>query len=366
MPALYRKSGVERRGSVLLLSDEGSLENRQAFYPVATPQNDTILEEPIGINGTQLSPSTTLLDSTAQGPTTAERMYQYDRFAPALLELACKKAISDSAVSKDRITHLITVSCSGFSAPGVDLQLIHRLGLSSEVQRTHVGFMGCHGAINGLRVAKAIAESNPDATVLLGAVELCSIHQQYTDDPQQLVANSLFADGAAGVVISSNALERDTSNVDSRLSLVRDWRLASVGSTIVPESAEMMHWRIGDFGFEMGLSSQVPSIVEQHLKPWMDAWLKNQRLTVEDVDLWAIHPGGPRIVQAAGQALGLSDDATADSRNVLAQFGNMSSPTVLFILQQQLRKNADAKKCVLLAFGPGLCIEAALLTKTPD
>lgn len=281
-----------------------------------------------------------------RGPRTAQRMESYRRAAAPLAEKAARQAVSESGLEAADITHLVTVSCTGFSAPGVDFALIERLGLARSVQRTHVGFMGCHGAINGLRVANAFTGADARARVLLCPVELCSLHYFYGWDPKRMVANALFADGAAALV-GVPAKERDA------------WRVQALGSHLFPDSARAMTWEIGDHGFEMTLSTKVPALLAEHLQPWMRAWLAEHGLQIEDVPIWAIHPGGPRILDVVQENLGLRADKCATSREVFRECGNMSSPTVLFILDR-LRTEGAPLPCVALAFGPGLVAEAAL------
>lgn len=322
LPKLYRLSGVERRASVLLEKPEDELE-RQSFFPIPGTDDDL-------------------------GPTMRPRMAKYEADAGPLALRAAEKAMSGSGVAPEYITHLVTVSCSGFYAPSTDVYLIKALGLKPTVERTHVGFMGCHGAFNGLRVAKGFVESNPAAKVLVCAVELCSLHYQYGWDPEQVVANALFADGAGAVVGGA------TQNGDAGA-----WRLAATGSCLIPESEDAMTWKLGDHGFQMTLSARVPDLICAHLRPWMESWLAEQGMGIESVATWAVHPGGPRILKAAGKALGLERDAMGVSRDILSQCGNMSSPTILFILER-LRSEGAPRPCVALGFGPGLVAEAML------
>ena len=322
---IHQRSGVRRRGSVLIADhgDDDSFLERVPFY-----------------------------GSTS--PSTEERMDVFQRHAAALALKASSAALSESGVAVEAITHLITVCCTGFEAPGVDLALIERLGLRADVARTHVGFMGCHAALNGLRVARAFAEADADAVVLICCVELCSLHLQYGGDPEQVVANALFADGAAAVVASA---QRSTSLP----ALV----LETNGSTVIPRSAGLMHWRITDHGFSMGLSPQVPQTVAQALRPWLDDWLGALDLSPASITSWAMHPGGPRILTACGEVLELSPEQLQTSRAVLHDHGNMSSATVLFILQR-LRQFATPGPGLALAFGPGLCAEVALFRLIHD
>lgn len=311
--ALYRRSGVEARHVVL---DPAS--------------------------GAPLRPAT---DGAAAG--TAERMAAYDPAAAELAGRAAAAALQDAGLAPDRVTHLVTVSCTGAAAPGVDVALLRALPLRPDCQRTHVGFMGCHGALAGLRVARAFAEADPRAVVLLVAVELCSLHFHHGWDEGQVVANALFADGAAALV--------------GRAAPGPGWTLAASGSCLLPEGAGDMSWTIGDQGFRMTLSPRVPQIVARHLPAWLAAWLDGHGLAVADVRSWALHPGGPRVLTAVEQALGLPRGAADVSRAVLAENGNMSSPTVLFVLQR-LRRAGAPRPALALSFGPGLVVEAALWT----
>jgi len=325
VPALYRRSGVKKRHCVVLNESSGGEPfQQQAFYQ---PMDSTV----------------------DRGPTTAGRMQAYADPAAELAIRATTEALSKSETQSSEITHLVTVSCSGFSAPGFDIGLIKELGLKANVSRTHIGFMGCHGALNGLRVAKAFAESDPAARVVMCAVELCSLHHQYGWDPNRIVSNALFADGAAAVV--GRAAKTNTND---------QWQVAAHGSAILPETEDLMKWCIGDHGFEMTLSPRVPDTIRQSLLPQLKQWLTEQGTSLEEISSWAIHPGGPKILDACAEAVGLGGNAMEPSRSVLANFGNMSSPTVLFILNELRAANAP-RPCVMLAFGPGLAIEMALV-----
>ncbi len=289
------------------------------------------------------------------GPTTAERMRIYAEEAGPLAVRAASKAIIESGFRANTITHLITVSCTGFVAPGVDLALISGLGLKPTVERTHVGFMGCHGALNGLRVANAFATANPVARVLMCAVELCGLHYHYGNTADKLIANAIFADGAAAVVGNSLADREPAQPVRQP----QAWILSASGSCLIPGTEGDMRWVVGDHGFEMTLSRRVPSLIAANLRPWLETWLGDSGLSLNDIKSWAIHPGGPKILAAVQESLALSSTALAPSRGVLADYGNMSSPTVLFILERLWRADAP-RPCVALGFGPGLVVEGAL------
>ena len=316
---IYSAAGVQRRGSVLLDRDDDAA-SIEAFYPPRTSTDE-------------------------RGPTTAARLSRYAQEAGKLAARACNAALSDAAIERARITHLVTVSCTGLFSPGLDAELIAQLGLPRNVGRLNLGFMGCHGALNGLRAASALARSAPDARVLLCCVELCSLHFCYGWNPQQVVANALFADGAGAAILSPSD--------DPGL------HLHDTASLLTHDSADAMTWRIGDHGFEMGLSLEVPRRIRASLREWLEPWLASHGWTIDDVAHWAIHPGGPEIIQAALDSLGLAAGAGDHSRAVLAEHGNMSSPTVLFILQR-MRAQGIAGPIVALGFGPGLMFEAAL------
>jgi predicted naringenin-chalcone synthase len=286
---------------------------------------------------------------TEGGPSTGWRMERYEQRVGPVARRAAGAALAQSGVARGAITHLVTVSCTGFSAPGFDFDLIDGLKLDPSVQRTHVGFMGCHGALNGLRVARAFAASEPGCRVLVCAAELCSLHFSYGAVADRSVANALFADGAAAVV-AAPAVEVERG----------PWRVAANGSVLVPDTADAMTWRIGDKGFVMTLSPEIPRLIRSHLRPWLSEWLSREGLPLADVGSWAVHPGGPRVLDAVQVALGLGKPDLADSREVLNGYGNMSSPTVLFILDRLIRRDAP-RPCVVLGFGPGLVVEAALI-----
>ena len=305
-----------------------------------------------------------------RGPTLAERLKRYPEEALPLARRACQNALDDAGLAPADVAQLVTVSCTGFSAPGIDIALIDTLGLPPTVGRTLVGFMGCHGAMNGLRVAHGVAHTHPippaiplnrdgrtphpGTHVLLCCVELCTLHFQYGWDPEKVVANAIFADGAAAVVarLANHDEAADDANPHGRV--------AAHGSCLLPDSRGDMTWLIRDHGFEMTLSARVPALIEQHLEPWFTPWLASQGLTARDVGGWAIHPGGPRVISAVERALDLPVGAGDVSRAVLAECGNMSSPTVLFIVER-LRAAAVPRPWVALAFGPGLTAEAVLI-----
>ena len=327
LPTVYEHSEIDTRHQVLgrpLVDDllKGTRESNSVFLPSS--------------------------EDDSRGPTTHERMQIYAKEAPPLAVRAAKIALHESGFDPATITQLVTVSCTGFVSPGVDFAIMQALKLRPTVHRTHVGFMGCHGAINGLRVANAYAQADPNARVLLCAVELCSLHYYYGNEPDKVIANALFADGAAAMIGQQS---RDPDR----------WQIAATGSCLIPDSGYAMGWQVGDHGFEMILARQIPVLIAKHLKPWITTWLSDNGLTLQDVGSWAIHPGGPKILTAVQEGLNLSAAAMATSRAVYAEYGNMSSPTVLFIAERLRHENAR-RPCAMLGFGPGLVAEAVLWT----
>jgi predicted naringenin-chalcone synthase len=327
LPVMYGQTGIQTRRMVFgqaVVEDviDGTRFSGSCFLPRGTPED--------------------------RGPTTAQRMQHFVQYAPPLALEAAAQALRSAHLNAEDITHLITVCCTGFHAPGLDFEMIRGLGLPATTERTHVGFMGCHGALNGLRLARAFADSNAAARILLCAVELCSIHYFYGWDPEKMVANALFGDGAAAL-----------AGVSSTKAPASAWRVDATGSCYLPESARDMTWTLGDHGFEMTLTKRVPGLIARHLRPWLEQWLRQNDLTLSGVASWAIHPGGPRILEAVEEALGLSRKQTSTAMEVFSEFGNMSSPTVLFILDRLHSRNAP-RPCVALGFGPGMVAEATL------
>jgi predicted naringenin-chalcone synthase len=323
LPALYRMTSVERRGSVLVTVENDDVTVSQDFYPQA--------------------------DCTEQrGPSTKTRSDRYAVEAIPLALRACQEAIIDAGIEPESITHIVIITCTGFYAPGVDIELIEILGLNPETERVQVGFMGCHGAINGLRVARGLIAAEPQAIVLMVSIELCSLHYQYGWEPNRVVSNAIFADGSGAVVLAGADISAKGPAV------------TATGSRLVVDSKAAMTWRIGDYGYEMTLSAEVPGLIEAKLLEFITAWLAKHDLLISDIGGWSVHPGGPRILRAVEVALDLPADALDCSRAVLAAHGNMSSATMLFILRRFL-DSGTARPWLMLGFGPGLEIEVALL-----
>jgi alpha-pyrone synthase len=281
------------------------------------------------------------LYSRGQFANTAARMRVFEARAPELAVATIQQL--DIAAERHRITHLVVTSCTGFSAPGLDLQVLERCGLPTSVERTMVGFMGCSAAINGLKVARHIVRSEPSARVLVLNLELCTLHLQETLNLAQLLCFLLFADGCAASLVTA-----DPSGI----------ALDSFRAVLVPDSRELMAWNIRDLGFDMVLSGKVPRAIHDALRAGAHQIIGS--LPVSAIDLWAVHPGGHSILDAVERAFALPPLALAPSREVLRRYGNMSSATVMFVLNAMMRSAAPGARGCAMAFGPGLIAETML------
>jgi alpha-pyrone synthase len=271
-------------------------------------------------------------------PATSTRMQRYAAEAPELALRAIERLRGQ--VPLDGITHLVVASCTGFVAPGIDQIIARRLGLDG-VERTLVGFMGCYAAVCALRTAYHIARSEPGARVLAVTVELCSLHLQQTQALEQLLAMLQFSDGAAAALVTSEP---------------GGFELSHLFSMALEDSAELIQWRIGDTGFEMTLSGEVPARIQHALEKdeVRDALFNGWG--PDEIDSWAVHAGGRSILDAAERGLELPQGALFASRDILARYGNMSSATLMFVLAELIGR-PDVGKGVALAFGPGLAAE---------
>jgi alpha-pyrone synthase len=288
-------------------------------------------------------------------PGTKARGELYRKHAPALSADAIRKALTKTTIPAREITHLITISCTGMYAPGLDIDLIKLIGLRTDVQRTCINFMGCYAAFNGLRLAASFCAADASAKVLIVCAELCSLHFQNQNTEDNLLANALFADGAAAMVVES------TPRAGINL------HLEKFHSDLAFEGEHDMAWQIGDFGFEMQLSAYVPTIVNAGIRTLAETLLKDTNYSLSNVNYFAPHPGGLKILSAIESALDLSKQQHEHAYRVLQNYGNMSSPTVVFVLNELLNTlsaNDDAKTIMSFAFGPGLTLESMLLKIT--
>lgn len=337
IPAIYERSGIDHRFSAV--QDYDRQPEDFDFYP-----KDWSLEP---------------------APSTGQRNRLYRQEALPLAERVARQVLEDTGVKPHEITHVVAVTCTGFFAPGLDIELVKRLGLPADTRRAVIGFMGCYAALNGLRVADGFCQSHPGARVLLVCVELCTLHFQVADTMESAIVNSLFSDGAAAAILSSEPLDEARGELcytDNHAVLDGD-------------SMDQMTWEIGDTGFDMGLSPKVPAALARILPSYVETLLKRNAIERDDIGFWAIHPGGRAIVEKAQEVLDLSADDVAVSLDVLRRFGNMSSPTILFVLKEFWDRHRNERSIPIadrkfqtglaMSFGPGLTLEGCLWT-TPS
>jgi alpha-pyrone synthase len=306
---MAERSGISHRYSFLAPGGDGAAVDRDGFYQLGS------------------------------FPDTAARMKKFEVFAPALAVEAVEKLLVDE--DRSGITHVIVTSCTGLTAPGIDLALIERCGLKPSVERTMVGFMGCYAAINALKLARHIVRSEPGARVLAVNLELCTLHLQETVNLEEILSFLLFADGCAAALISA-----DPTGVE----------ISSFKAALVPDTREMIRWHIGRQGFDMILSGGVPGAIRHALVNSRDDILGG----ANDIELWAVHPGGRTVLDAVEEAFMLDSTALSASRSVLNDYGNMSSGTVMFVLDRIMRAAGKGQRGCAMSFGPGLVAETMM------
>jgi predicted naringenin-chalcone synthase len=310
---LYRKSGIDSRHSVL---DDFQTEEVSDF--TFFPKNK------------ELHPF----------PGTAARMQVFEEKGPELAEQAVRSALQQAEVEANSLTHLILISCTGMVAPGLELDLMRRLDIPSSVERYCIHFMGCYAAFTGLRLADQLVKANPKSRVLVVSVELCTLHfqKEYTED--NLLANSLFGDGAAAALVMQSE---------------KGLQIKNYFSEVLWEGEKDMAWKIGDFGFEMRLSQYIPSLLNQGIRRLRD--LFEAKFNFSKVRHVAIHPGGKQILIQVQEAFGLSPEVNRHALEVLRTCGNMSSASILFVLERMLQDSSIQGDILALGFGPGLTLE---------
>lgn len=321
--AIFRSSGISHRHSVL--TDYGK-DKDFTFYP------NTENFEPF--------------------PSTSLRLSEYQKYAPDL----CVVAVNECLLKKPdvdirMITHLIVVSCTGMYAPGLDIDLVEKLGMRHDIQRISINFMGCYAAFNGIKVGDAFCKADPTANVLIVCVELCSIHFQKQATEDNMFANALFADGAAAILMQGKLL--------AGVNLVPEAFHNSLSFSKDPQMA----WSVGNLGFEMKLTSYVPEIIQDGIKKLTDEMLSKIKKDFTSIKHFAIHPGGKKILEVIEKELGLTKHDNRHAYAVLNNYGNMSSPTVIFVLyylMEALTKQEDGESILSFAFGPGLTLESIL------
>jgi len=310
---LYRKSGIDSRHSIL-----DDFQKKEVSDFTFFPKNK------------KLHPF----------PGTAARMQVFEEKGPELAEQAVRSALQQAVVEASSLTHLILISCTGMVAPGLELDLMRRLGISSAVERYCIHFMGCYAAFTGLRLADQLVKANPKARVLVVSVELCTLHfqKEYTED--NLLANSLFGDGAAAALVMQSE---------------KGLQIKNYFSEVLWEGEKDMAWKIGDFGFEMRLSQYIPSLLNQGIRRLRD--LFETKFNFSQVKHVAIHPGGKQILIQVQEAFGLPPEVNRHALEVLRTCGNMSSASILFVLERMLQDSSIQGDILALGFGPGLTLE---------
>ena len=324
LKALYRATGIETRYSVL---DDYGKSEKFNFYSNAETM------EPF--------------------PSTSKRL---ELFRPHAIKLskeaihACLSKIPNFDV--EEITHLVVVSCTGMYAPGLDIDIVKAVGLKPSVERTCINFMGCYAAFNALKLADVFCATKNNAKVLVVCTELCSIHFQKENTEENWLANSLFADGSSALLIECNP--RKGLNVKPE----------GFYCDLAINGEQDMAWGVGDTGFEMKLSSYIPEIIKNGIKTLTQSLLDKVSRKLSDISYFAIHPGGKRILEVIEAELGISKEQNQFAYTVLKKFGNMSSPTVLFVLNEiceSLNITDNGKEILSFAFGPGLTLESMIL-----
>jgi predicted naringenin-chalcone synthase len=318
---LYHQSGIKTRYSVI--PDYNLLMDEWLFYP------RTKNLEPF--------------------PDLEKRMQWYDKNAGTLSAETILKCINGK-IAADEITHLITVSCTGMSAPGIDLEIMETLNLPGNIFRTSINFMGCYAAIHALKIADALCIADPKANVVIVCTELCTLHFQKENSIDNITSTLLFADGCAAVLVQHSQTE------------MKGLFLKSFYSDVSFRGKKDMSWQLSSKGFLMTLSGYVPDLVREDFNQLVEKALGKALLHKEDINYWCIHPGGKKILQCIMQSLQLKADGLSFSYDILKDYGNMSSPTILFVLQKILEdiesKNTNERQTVFgAAFGPGLTME---------
>jgi predicted naringenin-chalcone synthase len=287
-------------------------------------------------------------------PDTRTRMKEYEKWSKLLTCDAVNKLLIADNIDPASIERLITISCTGFYAPGYDYYLIEKFNIPPDVKRTHIGFMGCAAALIGFNSAlEALSTLSPGKNILLVTTEICSIHLQTEPTKDNIMSNLIFADGAAAALFSNDQNKKGL-------------KIINTASYLFEGSSGFMGWEIGNFGFEMILSTELPKLILENAMPRLKSILSGFGLKKEDIKHWALHPGGRAILDSIQKGLELPEDLMAPSRSVLKNYGNMSSASILFVLKEIMNTTIIEKDELLcaIAFGPGLTMEVVLLKGT--
>ena len=318
---LYRQSGIAHRYSVI--ADFKSPVKDRGFFP------DSGDLEPF--------------------PSIEKRMQWYNEHAPALSVQAIEKCI-EGRIHKNKITHLITVTCTGISAPGLDLQVMEAMDLPNHIIRTSVNFMGCYAAVHALKLADAFCKGSENANVIVVCTELCTLHFQKTVSIDNITSSLLFGDGCAAMLV-----QNDNSNE-------KGIQLKSFFSDVAFKGKKEMAWEISSKGFLMTLTGYIPELIKEDFKELVSKALGSAQEKMDDITHWCIHPGGKQILQSISTSLDIDPGNLKYSYEVLNDYGNMSSPTIIFVLKKildEFTNNPPQKKSLIFgaAFGPGLTME---------
>lgn len=321
LPILYHRSGIDTRYSIF--PDFSQTRGQWDFF---------------GDNNTT--------------PSLENRMVFYNQEAVKLSVSAIEDCLNTAktAINIQEITHLITVTCTGLSAPGLDIQLVQALNLSPNIVRTSVNFMGCYAALHALKIADAFCRADTSAKVLVVCTELCTLHFQKSNDVDAILSSTLFADGSAACLING---DNDAKGLE----------IKQFYSQIALSGQADMAWQLSSTGFLMTLSSHVPKLIKQEIKNLLENSLQKLGLTTENITDWAIHPGGKNILEAVATSLELGSEALNESYEILKNYGNMSSPTILFVLKKMMENTAKTGNIFAIAFGPGITMESLILER---
>ena len=285
-------------------------------------------------------------------PDTRQRMSEYENWSKILTRSAVKKILEKTDFQPSELNKIITISCTGFFAPGIDYYLINEFNFPADIKRMNIGFMGCAASLIGFDSVLQTLNNSEGYNTLLVSVELCSLHLQTEPSRDNIMANLIFADGCAAALFSNSQKYSSQAKFD----------LISTDSFLFNNSEKYMGWKIGNTGFEMMLSSDLPRIILNEAVPALKSLLEKRNIDINSIKHWALHPGGRAILDSLQSGLKLSDTQLLPSRTVLKNYGNMSSASILFVLKEILNSNEVQKDelCCAVAFGPGLTMETAL------
>jgi predicted naringenin-chalcone synthase len=339
MQNVYAMDEVEKR-KLKFLYHQSAIETRYSVLP----------DYSLSAHDWQFYPASENLEPF---PNLELRMKWYNKTAPSLSISAIEKCI-DQKINKGEITHLITVSCTGMSAPGLDLQIMEMMDLPKTIFRTSINFMGCYAAIHGMKLADAFCKNDKNAKVIVVCTELCTLHFQNETSADNIASGLLFGDGAAAILVAND--ENDLPG----------FKMKSFYSEVGFNGKEHMSWQLSSSGFLMKLSGYVPELIQHDFNQLLKNALQNANMKEEEISHWCIHPGGKRILSAIEKCTSISSEDLQYSYEVLKEYGNMSSPTILFILQKIMYSLDDLKynsaNIFGAAFGPGLTMETFILS----